>query len=390
MARRRVFHHDGKACHVIAEMSTCNAKSLDLLLSTLGSLVSVPIECREKDMRWSGISPGRDYYIDLKLAPNSGVTNTQTSYVDTRVSAEENEPKKRKRSSSPASSPPPPQPLEEVYKADIDDDDDDDDNDVGESTPESECAVGTMTDYYRRYDTHDVTVQVDIDCLLHMTGVAKRSDTLSITIYSFSETGEAERILITAWDRNTTTTGTVTPQYQTCDVWALPSFKAVSMVIMHADSLSDHIKSVASASQSACVTIGMTGNQENKSANAPPQVLSLTAVGDIGPVSRLIRSNVLSHVKFVNDRKNLLPTDSINFSGRYSCKPLVQIGRIAPICKFVRMYLSPDQPLKLHYTIPDLGDLFFFLSPREEDDESAAAAAAATGETSTSTTTTSK
>jgi hypothetical protein len=58
MTPRRLFKHEGNDCFVIAELSTCHAKSLDLVLSTLSNLVSVPIECREKDMRFSGMSPG--------------------------------------------------------------------------------------------------------------------------------------------------------------------------------------------------------------------------------------------------------------------------------------------------------------------------------------------
>jgi len=123
----------------------------------------------------------------------------------------------------------------------------------------------------------------------------------------------------------------------------------------------------------------MHGNQHAGAGS--PQVLSLSAAGDIGPVARKIRSDTVANVKFVND-KSLAPTERINFHGVYGCKALIHIGKIAPICKFVRMYLSPNVPLKLHYTIPDLGNLFFFLSPRIEDDDgdytTTTAAAAAT------------
>lgn len=197
-----------------------------------------------------------------------------------------------------------------------------------------------------------------------MTSVGKRADTLCIVIFSFSPTGEPERILVESRDRNTTTFGTVTPQVQTCEVWALQSFKAVSMVVMQADDLSEHIKAVSGASQASLVTIAMDGNQAGPSGK---QVLTFSAVGDIGAVARQITSDVEANVKFVNDRRELAADDVISFTGRFGAKPLIQIGRIAPICRLVRMYLSPNQPLKLHYTIPDLGDLYFFLSPSEEE-----------------------
>ncbi len=72
--------------------------------------------------------------------------------------------------------------------------------------------IQTKTDYYIRYDTQDVTVQVDIDCLLSKTGIAKRADTLRIIVFSFSPTGEAERVLVESSSRNTETVCTVTLQ----------------------------------------------------------------------------------------------------------------------------------------------------------------------------------
>jgi hypothetical protein len=198
MPARREFIHDGKTCYAIAELSTCRAKTLDLLLSTCGPLVSVPIECREQDLRISGTSPARNYFIDLTLSPMRSEHASATSgYVDTKVAAPSDETvpaKKRKQSAAPV----------EVYRGD------DDDDDAG--------PVQTSTDYYRRYDDHDVTVQIDIECMLHMTSVAKRADTLCIVIFSFSPTGEPERILVESRDRNTTTFGTITPQVQTCEV----------------------------------------------------------------------------------------------------------------------------------------------------------------------------
>lgn len=143
MSARREFLHDGKKCYAIAELSTCRAKTLDLLLSTCGPLISVPIECRSQDMRISGTSPARNYFIDLTLSPmRSEHAAAKSGYVDNKVdeSAAAAPAKKRKQSAATAAAP------VEVYQGD------DDDDDAG--------PVQTSTDYYRRYDDHDVTVQV--------------------------------------------------------------------------------------------------------------------------------------------------------------------------------------------------------------------------------------
>jgi hypothetical protein len=50
----------------------------------------------------------------------------------------------------------------------------------------------------------------------------------------------------------------------------LQSFKAVSMVVMQADDLSEHIKAVSGASQASLVTIAMDGNQVSGARRAPP------------------------------------------------------------------------------------------------------------------------
>jgi hypothetical protein len=382
-SKRRVFSHDGKQCYVIAELSTSNAKGLNTLLSVMGPIASVPIECRQNDMRLSGMSTGHDFYIDITLNPLMG-GNEQT-YVDTtvdnddfdimdsdintivaqavsasNVSSDANVSavpwstlptaeaaaapagKKRKRPTGT--------PLE-VYS--------------GEPPTVS---PQTVTDYYRRYDDHDVSVQVDIDCLLHMTNVAKRAVSLQIIVYSFSISGEPERILVSSCDRNTTTFGIVTPQILECDVWSLPSFKAVATVVMAAEDLSDHIKAVSTASQAAVISIQMTGNQAAAVAQSKPQSFTLSAVGDTGTIRRVIQSDRVANVTFINN-KELASDDVINFTGRYASRPLVAIGKIASICRYVRMYLVPERPLKLHYTIPDLGNLFFFMCPKNDDYE---------------------
>lgn len=307
-------------------------------------------------MRFSGMSVGQDYYIDIKLAPLASEA-TASTYVDTRVSEESTTTAtttagtKRKRKAGGGGGG---DDATEVYK--------NDDTEAATQAP-----LATATDYYRRYDNQDVTVQVDIDCLLHMVSVAKSADTLSITVFSFSANGEAERLLVKSTDRNTTTMGVITPQNLTCEVclsrtratdlchltpnrsqvWTLPKFNAVSMVIMQAASLSERIKSVTGASQSNFVTIGMTGNQDDTRPGASRQILTLRSNGDIGVVESEIRSDLVANVKFTNGR-SVGTHNQIRFSGRYGSKPLIQIGRIAPICKFVRMWVGARTQRRLN------------------------------------------
>lgn len=345
--RRRRFEHEGKVCYSVAECSTSSPRVLINLLDPLRVLKSAPIEMTERYMRFTGLTDDKCQYFDFKVCPlkGDGVALAAPGEATTSV-AGGGKNKKRK--------------ADTMAMTDDDDDDSEEEEDgldVFHCDDEASTLVVPQTnaDYYRRYDDRDQTVQVDMDVFLHNCSIGKRADVLRIVIYSFSETGEIDRVLIESEDRNTTTTVTIVPQILTCETFSLEPREATYAITLPSEFFATSIKEIVQASQGEYVKITM-------SPRGLAQTLTLSSTGDTGTVNRIIRPDVASKVKFHND------DGGPPYSHAFMSKPIIHIGRIAPVSRFVIVYLSDDTPLKLYYNVPCLADAYWFLSPRIDDD----------------------
>lgn len=273
--RRREFTYDGKKGYVIAELSLSNPKALIAVLESMEVLSSVLMELRATYVRMSGSSQDLTQFYDFNICPMKGEQEfVAGSAAGGAAAAEEEEPvaaKKRRRVEEEEEDEEPA--AGAVAAADIDEGLDvfRCDDDYAKEVPQ------TDTDFYRRYDEQDTTIQVDMSCLLHMIRVSKRSDVLSLAIFSFSPTDSAERILITSSDQNTSTTAVITPQEVMCEIMVLPQLETTFAVTMPSDFFAGNIKEIASASQSSCVSIHM-----NRLGGPDQQCLTLSATGDMG------------------------------------------------------------------------------------------------------------
>lgn len=119
------------------------------------------------------------------------------------------------------------------------------------------------------------------------------------------------------------------------------------------------IKEITTATQSLCVSFHMTRYGESK------QCLTLSAIGDNGEIAKIVSPETQSGIRIDND----LDTGrcAVDYRHRYSAKPLIGVSLVSPVSRFVRIYLSSDQPLKLQFQIPDIGIFYFFLAPKIDD-----------------------
>lgn len=355
--RRPTFWHAGKECHTIATLSTSNVKNLTTVLDTFGRLC-VPVECSRDSMVFSGTAIDVSHFIYFKVAPMKGDSSPAAA------SAPAAAPGKRKRPASPAED----EEEEEDEAQETLQDVADDGLDVFRDDPLDPLLQppGTQTknDFYKLYDERECIVQVDMFALNSMLKAAKRAVVLSISIFSYSPTGCAERILVKFWDSKSTTSAIVLLQDVTIELFVLNPIETTFAITMPAAEFASWVKEITSATQGTSISMHMSKLHED--GGAPGQRLTLTAVGDNGEISKVVTPDAQSGIRFDND----LDTGRcrVDYLRRYSCKPIVQVSAVAPVSRNVRIYLSGEAPLKLQFQVPDIGMLYFFLAPKIEDD----------------------
>ena len=288
---RPKFEHAGKTCYKMAELSTSNPRNLMLVLEAFQRLC-VPIDCGPDHMVVSGTSIDMISYIYFKICPMRSVDapssasqqSSQSQKRRRRDSDEEEEEEEEDELDSDgdvvAAAPPPPPAAQDVAEDGLDVFRDDSNDSM---QPDAAAAAPTSTnDFYRLYDEKPCRVQVDMSSLNAMLRASKRAVVLSIVVFSFSPTGDAERILVKSWDRKSTTSAIVLLQDVTQESLALRPIETTYAVTMPAAEFANWIKEITSASQSDHVSMHMTPADE-----AARQCLTLTAVGDNGEISKV-------------------------------------------------------------------------------------------------------
>jgi hypothetical protein len=337
---------DGIVRYIKGDLSVSDPRRLIHVLSAHQQLRIVPMEFCARYLRISGMSADKIVYIDTKLRPFRGSSKEFSDADDTAESGGVVPPttpsKKRPR----------------VVKSDLPIIVSDDG--VGD---DQECEVGgaaAMSDYYRFFcedeSVQSVTLHVDMDILLAHLGAAKTSNFLRLTAISQSpESNEITKLLVTSGDAHTTTVSAITPLDIEYDVYNVPAMPNVNYAAtMSTESFVSHIRQTTSAADSQVIRIDMAPRAKQ---------MTFEAFGDRGRCQRIIVPTPEAQVKFEINRANPL-LGTVQYSHRFHTKPMLLICQVGSVSRYVRVYMTENMPIKLHFRYADLGDTYFYQAPK--------------------------
>lgn len=200
-------------------------------------------------------------------------------------------------------------------------------------------------------------IKIDLENMSKMLSAAKSAESLHIIVCSLRETDKADKIVIRFKSSNTITEAEVSlleHDPETDKMFDIPPLEADYVVTMNSEMFMKSVREIVHATESELITFRMINN-----------VLTMNVIGDNGSMYREIRPDSKDNIEFTQRDDESQPDD---YKQVFSARHIETGCKASSEAKLVSIYLLPNMPIKLHFPVPDLCDVIFYLGPKLEPD----------------------